>query len=289
MDNKRDLQSYETRWSQAKKNDDTSILAFKNPKNIPSFFYLEYNKLTLKILEELNGYLTTNTRILEIGCGRATASIYLGVCRGCQLKPIDYSQNAIDIANKNLREYNLEETAEIGDLYSFESTEKFDVVISYGVMEHMPDIKRAYKAMKAHLKPGGIMISMNVPEKRRNIQSIFAPVNRVLYGMQNLIKAGDKRPWLDKKNRGQTGNVYRTYSNSSDFAEACRQAGFIRVKQLEVNPFPTINPLPSFIEQQIVRLFGIILKIKQRVKPDMYIFECSEKISRCHFIIGEAP
>lgn len=289
MNNKRDLQSYETRWSQAKKNNDTSILAFKNPRNIPSFFYLQYNKLTLQLLEEISGYLTTNTRILEIGCGRATASIYLGVRRGCQLKPIDYSENAIEIANDNLRQYNLPETAEVGDLYSFESEDKFDVVISYGVMEHMPNISGAYAAMLRHLKSGGVMISMNVPEKEKNIQSLFAPINKLLYSAQSFLNIGDNKPWLDNKNRGQTGNVYRTYSTASDFAQACKVAGFTQVRALEVNPFPTINPLPSYLEHQIVRLFALIINLKQRLRPKNYSFECSEKISRCHFIIGIAP
>ena len=289
MNNSKDKNSYETRWLEARKSNDTSILRFEEADTFPSFFYLEYNKLTLTLLEDKLGRLSSETKILEVGCGRATASIYLGVKRGCKLKPIDYSKNAIDIANINLRNNGLEENAEVGDIFEYETSEKFDAVISYGVMEHMPDIKSAYKSMLAKMKPGGVMISMNVPEKRRNIQTIFAPINRTLFKVNQWLAIKDNKPWLDKTNRGQTGNVYRTYNSSKEFAQKCEEAGFVNVKVIEVNPFPTINPLPYRAERFLVRLFRIILNIKFKLKKNEYVFQTSEFLSRCHFVIAECP
>ena len=92
MKNSKDKGSYESRWLEATKRNDTSILKFERPDTFPSFFYLEYNNLTLKILEEKLGKLNDCTKILEVGCGRATASIFLATKRGCDIKPIDYSE-----------------------------------------------------------------------------------------------------------------------------------------------------------------------------------------------------
>ena len=289
MKNSKDKGSYESRWLEATKRNDTSILKFERPDTFPSFFYLEYNNLTLKILEEKLGKLNDCTKILEVGCGRATASIFLATKRGCDIKPIDYSENAIKIANENLKKYGLAEKAEVSDIFDYKTDDKFDAVISYGVMEHMPDIEGAYRAMLLRLKPGGVMISMNVPEKKLNIQTIFAPLNRTLYKCTQLMAICDDKPWLDKSNRGQTGNVYRTFTSSEMFAVKCQNSGFSKVEKIEVNPFPTINPLPYIIEKKIVEFFSTLLDIRQKIFPEKMRFKTSKLLSRCHFIIAVKP
>jgi len=290
MLNSSDRSVYDARWEWAIGTKDESILSLDRPKNQASFFYTYYNRLLLRILEEQLGPLGTDTKVLEIGCGRATASIFLAITRGCMVMPTDYSANAVKIANKNMINYNLPPTAEQADIFEMKKSKDFDAVISLGVMEHMPDQVAAYEAMLGQLKPGGIMISMNVPDKDFCIQTLFIPVNRVLRAVRKGLGKPDNRPWLDSKSRSNTGSVYRTTTTASGFRMSCVKAGFIDTYIVEYNPFPTIDSLPTNVEELLVRLYEMIIVIRKWFgKRCIDPFETTSLLSRCHFIVGKAP
>ena len=50
-------------------------------------------------LFHFKNYPHKNLRILEIGCGRGTASIYLSKKLNCKVTGIDFSENSIEIAS----------------------------------------------------------------------------------------------------------------------------------------------------------------------------------------------
>ena len=73
------------------------------------------------------------------------------------------------------------------------------------------------------------------------------------------------------------------------FAVKCQNSGFSKVEKIEVNPFPTINPLPYIIEKKIVEFFSTLLDIRQKIFPEKMRFKTSKLLSRCHFIIAVKP
>ena len=112
--------------------------------------------------------------MLEIGCGRATSSIFQALKIGIEVYPTDYSEYALEVARKNLEKYAVDATLSQEDLYEMSyPDENFDAIISLGVMEHIEFVDKAYEEMYRLLKKGGIMISMNVPEHPKNIQRII--------------------------------------------------------------------------------------------------------------------
>jgi ubiquinone/menaquinone biosynthesis C-methylase UbiE len=108
------------------------------------------------ILDFVNFQQYKNKRVLEVGCGIGTAAqsfiesdaIYTG---------IDISDKSIDIAKKRLEVFNLKGTllhANIEELDTINGQE-FDLIYSFGVLHHTPDINKSIKNIYNMLNDGG--------------------------------------------------------------------------------------------------------------------------------------
>ena len=277
---------YDNRWKQSIGTQDDDILTFEKPGRQVEFFYLMYNKFIAEVIRsEFED--PKRVQLLELGCGRATSSIYQAITLGVTVHPTDYSENALDIARKNLKKYGVEVEPEKADIYELPYEDnKFDVVISLGVMEHITEPLKAYQEMYRVLKSGGIMISMNVPE-RDNIQRIAAPVNRILSKIEFLVTSKVQQTWLDKESRSKTDSVFRSSGQANQFRKILEEANFSDCVGNEFNPFPTFAPLPKFIDSIVVKAYQLILRYRKfflkMQKPEY----ASNKNSRCHFVVGK--
>ncbi len=101
--------------------------------------------------------------ILDIGCGRGEM-IYYCVRRGASALGLDYSKDAIDIANSTIQMLpeNLQRfaKAEVGDVSTYSFSHKFDIIYMLEVYEHMNDLqlKQTFEKLKAVLKTGGKIV-----------------------------------------------------------------------------------------------------------------------------------
>ena len=97
-----------------------------------------------------------NRRILDLGCGNGSLSHMLSQ-QGFEVVGIEESASGIELASQSYPDckflqgsiYNLP-TAQLG--------EKFDIIVSVEVIEHLVYPKQLIKAAKEHLKPGGRLI-----------------------------------------------------------------------------------------------------------------------------------
>jgi len=97
-----------------------------------------------------------NKLVLEVGCGIGTAAQSF-IENGAVYTGIDLSDSSIEIANKRLNVFNLNGNifqANIEELSNINNT-KFDLIYSFGVLHHTPDIKIAIKNIHHMLKDGG--------------------------------------------------------------------------------------------------------------------------------------
>jgi len=121
-------------------------------------YFLEVSKrkyiVEPHILEFANFEQWRNKKVLEVGCGIGTAA-HSFIENGAIYKGIDLSEQSIKIAKQRLNIFDLSGVIEEGDIESYSSKEKYDLVYSFGVLHHTPDTQKAIKNIYNLLKEGG--------------------------------------------------------------------------------------------------------------------------------------
>ncbi len=147
-------------------------------KNAPSFYnrYHLKNKKFVKLISKDNftyvyiiGFLHLacmegfwSKKVLDVGCGVGTVALYLSSL-GANVKGVDISSRAIKIANAAKKELKLK-TIEFSKGEITKGNKKFDFVISFEVIEHVPDEKEFLKRIRSNLKKSGLLV-LSTPSK----------------------------------------------------------------------------------------------------------------------------
>jgi ubiquinone biosynthesis O-methyltransferase len=106
------------------------------------------------VLESINW---VDKRVIDIGCGTGNTAARIAEIGARSVLGIDYSSNAIKLANNRYSFDNLE--FQVGSLKSLESsTEIFDIVTSLGTLEHMDDPKKSLRQMLKMVNEGGQVV-----------------------------------------------------------------------------------------------------------------------------------
>ena len=90
--------------------------------------------------------------------------------------------------------------------------------------------------------------------------------------------------YLDTKTLSKTKDVYRSYEKAY-FLKESKKANFRNVSSFESNPFPTLRPLTIFLDKCVVIIYKLIILYLNYFRKNIF-FNCDEKISRCHFLLG---
>ena len=113
------------------------------------------------------------SKILDLGCGGGLLSEAMTNC-GADVIGIDASLKTIEIAKKHAKEQNLKIKYINTDIESFDHKEKFDAVICFELIEHVPDPNELIKHMSRFIKPNGKLFLSTI---NRNLFSfMFAKV-----------------------------------------------------------------------------------------------------------------
>jgi 2-polyprenyl-3-methyl-5-hydroxy-6-metoxy-1,4-benzoquinol methylase len=96
-----------------------------------------------------------NKKVLEVGCGIGTDAQEFAK-NGANYKGIDLTEKSIDICKNRFRLFNLEGDFEVGNIEEYCSpTNTYDLIYSFGVLHHTPNIDNALINIYNMLKPGG--------------------------------------------------------------------------------------------------------------------------------------
>lgn len=96
-------------------------------------------------------------RALDFGCGSGYGTAILAE-KCAQVTGVDASPRAIELCNENFNQANLEFVKiEPNYVLPFED-DTFDVITSFQVIEHMPDVPAYLSVLKRVLKPGGKLL-----------------------------------------------------------------------------------------------------------------------------------
>ncbi len=105
------------------------------------------------------GKQPSEIRTLEVGCGGARVSVYLAK-KGMLVTCTDFSREALRLAEANFESQRLTNYTVIQDdlLHSQLTAKQFDVVMSFGLLEHFEDLDEIFRAISRLVAPGGIQI-----------------------------------------------------------------------------------------------------------------------------------
>ncbi len=262
---------FDSKWSTIlsnkgeEKNEEFSIFVVpgekpKTQRQFNLFHYFEY----IKILVEK--YKVKNS--LEVGCGRGTISLYLNKYLGLEVSLSDISTEAIKLAKKNFYKFNAHGNFRNDDAENLSFKDNsFDMIVSIGLVEHLKDYSKIYSEKYRTLKPGGIMISLNIPQKF-SIQVL----NKIYRSFLKLFGCKVKKDY------------YRNNDTPKEYIIIAKKVGFSNIKTFYVNSFPLFTPIPYFIEALIMihrnfkyKIRGIFMK---------YPFKSNRIFSQAHFLIA---
>jgi len=106
------------------------------------------------ILQFASFEIYKDKRVLEVGCGIGTAGQTF-IENGAIYKGIDISEKSIDIAKKRQNVFNLKGEFIVENIEEYSTEEKFNLIYSFGVLHHTPNIKKAIDNIYNMLEEGG--------------------------------------------------------------------------------------------------------------------------------------
>ena len=130
-----------------------------------------------------------NNSLIEIGAGGSEYLPYLHHKFGFEVTGLDYSEVGCESARELLKSMNVPGVVYQADMFDPPTLvlEKFDVVVSFGLVEHFTDTAQAIAACAAFAKPGGMVLTL-IPNMTglygflyklfdRNIFDIHVPIS----------------------------------------------------------------------------------------------------------------
>jgi SAM-dependent methyltransferase len=190
-------------------------------------------------------------KLLEIGCGNSVWLSFLSKEYGFQVYGLDYSEFGCEQTRRILQRDGCAGEIRYGDMFNppEDWIGAFDVVCSFGVVEHFSDTVAAISAIRKFLKPGGLLIT-TIP----NLNGPTGWLQRLLYKpVYDIHVVMDKKQLVDRLEQAGLSTVQSSYFCTFSFGVALESADakpvrFKSMKKLLVKVFQSTGILFRWID-----------------------------------------
>lgn len=173
------------------------------------------NRKYHQVFAEMLDTLEPGGALLEIGCACSVWLPHFANAFGFSVAGIDYSEEGCQKAREILAREAVSGEIHFADAFApnAELEQRFDVVVSMGVVEHFTDTAHCMAAFTRFLKPGGLLIT-SVPNMAGWVGAAQKLVNRPVYDThvpldREMLKSAAQRAGLTV--------IHCEYVGSSDF------------------------------------------------------------------------
>lgn len=187
------------------------VARFVPPENYTTTFGFQWNRFRRTQLDSYSGQSVSRDRffresgwrpadlagkmVLDVGCG-AGRFTEVALSTGATVVAIDYSA-AVDACRANFAGHPRLSVLQC-DIYRLPfATASFDFVFCFGVLQHTPDVRAAFMALREPLRPGGRLAVDLYPMVRTNILwpkywlrplTRRMPAHRLLASVERLMR-----------------------------------------------------------------------------------------------------
>lgn len=107
------------------------------------------------------GFVDQDKTLVEVGCARSAVLPLFAKKLGFRISGIDYSPNGCDQTRHVLERERVQGEIYCCDIFSPPNNliEKFDVVVSFGLIEHFSDTTEIVSSLSRLVKPGGLVFT----------------------------------------------------------------------------------------------------------------------------------
>ncbi|MDB5311014.1 MAG: Methyltransferase type 12 [Gemmataceae bacterium] len=183
-------------------------------------------------------------RVLEIGCGIGTDTITFAR-HGARVTAVDLSEESLKVARQRAAVFGLGDRidfrqANAEELTRYVTPEPYDLIYSFGVIHHTPQVEKVVSQMRAYAHPG---TTVKVMVYHRWSWKVFAI----------LMREGKGRVWrlseeVARHSEAQTGCPV-TYVYSRREGRRLLEAAGFRVRKVEVgHVFP--YSIPEYVRYE---------------------------------------
>lgn len=214
--------------------------------------------------------------VIEVGCGRGTLALYLATNLGLNLTLLDDSADAIEIAKREFAREGAAGTFLVRDALATGLPDaSFDAAVSIGLAEHFdgPRVRELFREQFRILRPGGVMISLNIP-KKFSIQFLNL-----------LLRAVKKLAGTYKRPLGS--DYFRNDLSPAEYKAAAKEAGFTGLETVAVCPFPLFTPVALSTDRRIASLYRGILALRRAFMG--YPYKTNPLVAQAHFLVARKP
>ena len=113
------------------------------------------------IIQQLRPYISGNSKILDLGCGKGAVAVLLAKAYGCHVTGVDASSTFLEVAHEKAKEYQVKEHCTFieADIRNYVILRKqFDVVIYSSLGAVLGNFKEIVSALRNMVRDDGLMI-----------------------------------------------------------------------------------------------------------------------------------